>query len=292
MWRHVLVCVLLVLALPASAGTTNTVPFAGVRHVAYTQSGPYPLAWHLVIIDRDAAGIRFTVTEPNGDAPADTDRESTKDFAARTGVQVAVNASFFAADDGAHADVLSLAAAAGTPYSPWNKQLPAGVNIAKDNTVTFVTPASPNPTGFDCMPPVTLHNAVAGNEWLVRGGQSIAPVSEVRHPRTAIGLHEEGELLLLVVDGRHGAHSRGATYQELAEILVAHGAKTAINLDGGGSSTLVFADPEPRVVNVPMPFSAPARVPVPRGGITRPVGNNLGVYAAAVVDADCTSADD
>lgn len=292
-WRTVLVCALLVPALPASAGatTTTTFPFAGVRHVAHTQSEPYPLAWHLVAIDRAAAGICFTATKPNGDAPADTDRESTRAFAVRTGVQVAVNASFFAADDGAHADVLSLATAGGTPYSPWNKRLPAGVNIAKDNTVTFVSPAIPNPTGFDCMPPVTLYNAVAGNAWLVRGGQSIAPVSEVRHPRTAIGLHEEGELLLLVVDGRHGAHSRGATYQELAEILVAHGAETAINLDGGGSSTLVLADPEPRVVNVPMPFSAPARVPVLPGGISRPVGNNLGVYAAAA-DADRTSADD
>ncbi len=120
---------------------------------------------------------------------------------------------------------------------------------------------------------------MAGNEWLVRGGQCVAPGDEARHPRTAIGLDKNGDLLLLVVDGRHGAYSRGVSYTELAELLLEHGAETAINLDGGGSSTLVIADPEPRVVNVPMPFQAPESAPVPAGGIQRAVANTLAVYA-------------
>jgi hypothetical protein len=59
-----------------------------------------------------------------------------------------------------------------------------------------------------------------------------------RHPRTAIGYTEEGDLLLLVVDGRQGA-SRGASLIELAEIMISLGAVEAMNLDGGGSSTMV-----------------------------------------------------
>ena len=85
--------------------------------------------------------------------------------------------------------------------------------------------------------------------------------------------------MLLVVDGRHPGHSRGATYRELAEILIAQGARDAVNLDGGGSSTLVIADPAPRVVTGPRPFDAPEGAPVPAWPIERAVGNNLGVFA-------------
>ncbi len=56
------------------------------------------------------------------------------------------------------------------------------------------------------------------------------------HPRTAAGVTEDGEVLLLVVDGRQPA-SRGVNLVELASILLDLGAVQALNLDGGGSST-------------------------------------------------------
>lgn len=59
-----------------------------------------------------------------------------------------------------------------------------------------------------------------------------------RHPRTALGYTRDGRLLLLVVDGRSDA-SAGATLGELARELQARGAHEALNLDGGGSTTLV-----------------------------------------------------
>lgn len=59
-------------------------------------------------------------------------------------------------------------------------------------------------------------------------------------PRTAIGVVEENHLLLVVVDGRSTGYSEGVTLPELAEILLAEGARTGYNLDGGGSSTLWF----------------------------------------------------
>lgn len=265
----------------AAADTVASQPFTGVRHIAHTQAEPFPLAWHLVIIDPDAPGIRFTSTAPRGDAPAVTKAETTRAFARRAGVQIAVNANFFGDAEARGKRVLSLAAADGTAYAPWAEPLPHGVNIGRDNRATFITRAEPNPGGFCCTPPVDLFNAVAGNARLLAGGRCVAPESDTRHPRTAIGVNAAGEIMLLVVDGRHPGHSRGATYRELAEILLAHGARDAINLDGGGSSTLVLADPEPRVVNVPMPFEAPAGAPVPASPIERAVGNNLGVFAEA-----------
>jgi exopolysaccharide biosynthesis protein len=58
------------------------------------------------------------------------------------------------------------------------------------------------------------------------------------HPRSAIGLTSDGEILMLVVDGRQSV-SRGVDLTELAGIMIDLGAIEAMNLDGGGSSTLV-----------------------------------------------------
>jgi len=58
------------------------------------------------------------------------------------------------------------------------------------------------------------------------------------HPRTAVGYTKNGELLLVVVDGRQLA-SRGVNLNELAGIMKSLGAVEALNLDGGGSSSMV-----------------------------------------------------
>ena len=60
-----------------------------------------------------------------------------------------------------------------------------------------------------------------------------------RHPRTAVGWTRK-ELMLLVIDGRSET-SRGATLEETARILKDHGAREALNFDGGGSSALWVA---------------------------------------------------
>jgi hypothetical protein len=63
-----------------------------------------------------------------------------------------------------------------------------------------------------------------------------------RHPRSAVGISEDkSRIWFVVVDGRQTA-SRGATMQEMAEVLKSFGAWNAVNLDGGGSSTLIVQD--------------------------------------------------
>jgi len=67
-------------------------------------------------------------------------------------------------------------------------------------------------------------------------------------PRTAIGVDADGDLIIVVVDGRDTGYSRGVTMTELAQLMIDQGAVTAYNLDGGGSSTLYF---DGEVVNRP-----------------------------------------
>lgn len=69
----------------------------------------------------------------------------------------------------------------------------------------------------------------------------------VSNPRTAIGIMEENHYLFVVSDGRTNA-SEGLSLHELAEFMKELGAQTAYNLDGGGSSTMVFGG---SVVNNP-----------------------------------------
>ena len=59
------------------------------------------------------------------------------------------------------------------------------------------------------------------------------------NPRTAIGIVDDGHYLLVVSDGRT-SESEGLTLYQLAQVMQQLGAKTAYNLDGGGSSTLYF----------------------------------------------------
>ncbi len=61
-----------------------------------------------------------------------------------------------------------------------------------------------------------------------------------RQPRTAVGLVEANHLLFVVVDGRSTGYSRGVGMSELGQLFVDRGASVAYNLDGGGSSTMVF----------------------------------------------------
>lgn len=74
---------------------------------------------------------------------------------------------------------------------------------------------------------------------IVMNGQVYDVDSSGLNPRSAIGQRADGAILMLVLDGRQ-AHSAGAKYQDLADIMIDHGAVNAINLDGGSSSSIWF----------------------------------------------------
>ncbi|HEY8346396.1 MAG TPA: phosphodiester glycosidase family protein [Symbiobacteriaceae bacterium] len=96
--------------------------------------------------------------------------------------------------------------------------------------------------------------AVGGDQVLLRSGEVQNLDDNAAHPRSAIGFSADGRKMFLVaVDGRQSM-SRGMTLKQLAELLKAVGAADALNLDGGGSTTLVARKPgqtEATVANSP-----------------------------------------
>jgi len=119
-------------------------------------------------------------------------------------------------------------------------------------------------------------NAVSGHPVLVAGGKAV-PLNErdslvsQRHPRTAIGFNGQ-EIFLVTVDGRRQGQADGMTLRELQALMLTLGATEALNLDGGGSTTMVVRPPGTGDLLV---------VNMPSDGSERPVGNALLVTSTA-----------
>jgi len=121
-----------------------------------------------------------------------------------------------------------------------------------------------------------IEQAVSGGPRLVRDGAvSVEHLLERfaesfaarRHPRSGLGTRN-GTLVLVAVDGRQPGYSEGMTLYEFAKLFVELNCTDAMNLDGGGSTTIVVRD---RVVNSPS------------GGSERALVNALGVLSVAPV---------
>lgn len=75
--------------------------------------------------------------------------------------------------------------------------------------------------------------------------------NRLRHPRSAVGIKADGKVILLTVDGRQ-ENAAGMSLFELTKVMRWLGCTSAINLDGGGSTTLwVASAPENGVINYP-----------------------------------------
>ena len=73
-----------------------------------------------------------------------------------------------------------------------------------------------------------------------------------KHPRSAVALTKDGKILFITVDGRFPKHAGGVSIPELAHLIRILGGKDAINLDGGGSTTLwLSVAPDNGIVNYP-----------------------------------------
>ncbi|NUT09201.1 MAG: multidrug transporter [Nonomuraea sp.] len=112
--------------------------------------------------------------------------------------------------------------------------------------------------------------AVGGNYVLVKDGVVQNSADPAAHPRTAVGFSADGrKMYLLTVDGRQ-ADSRGVTLNELGAMMADLGAANALNLDGGGSSTMLAREPGSAGVQVENS---------PSDGGERHVPNGLALYA-------------
>lgn len=80
---------------------------------------------------------------------------------------------------------------------------------------------------------------------------------DVRHPRTLLGVDSHGYLWLVAIDGRQSEHSIGMNFQELLGLCTRLDLRDAINLDGGGSTTMVVKG---AIVNKPSDAAGPRPV--------------------------------
>ncbi|NCU04026.1 MAG: phosphodiester glycosidase family protein [Chitinophagaceae bacterium] len=94
-----------------------------------------------------------------------------------------------------------------------------------------------------------MQTAIAGGPVLIQDGKIAISNNEERmfsgkaiddqHPRTAMGYTADGKLIVLVVQGRMPGVAEGASLTQLATLLLDLGCVEALNLDGGGSSTML-----------------------------------------------------
>ncbi|MDY5627708.1 MAG: phosphodiester glycosidase family protein [Clostridia bacterium] len=119
-----------------------------------------------------------------------------------------------------------------------------------------------------------INLAMGGGTLLVKDGKTAKNTHNISglNPRTALGLDKDGKTLYLItVDGRQ-ADSVGVSLDELSEILINNGIYNAINLDGGGSTTMVAKNIETGVNEV---------VNLPSEGSLRSVINGIGIKMTA-----------
>ena len=88
-----------------------------------------------------------------------------------------------------------------------------------------------------------------------------------KHPRSAIVLTKDKKILFVVVDGRMKGKAEGVNIPELTHMIRVLGGKDALNLDGGGSSTLWSGE-----------YSDTGIINTPSGGVERRVANSVCVY--------------
>lgn len=225
----------------------------GVLHLRLEETNPRLMKISILRIDLKTPGLDFTTTDRDehwGKPMPDcegyiirTKRQRTRDFmmdARKKGMNmiVAVNAA---------------------PWGPWKKPFnhkyanPSGVNILNGKVISdhqgrgpvFViyndgTPAIERQLFAEDYPKIKV--AVSGFSIVAKDGKSTFKDKSLA-PRTAYGISADKRYLyILGVDGRQKDWSMGMTCQEAGEWLLAAGASDAINMDGGGSTTLIYWD--------------------------------------------------
>lgn len=236
-------------------------------------------AWYVRVRERDPdVQTRIVVSD-------DEDRkESAAEFARRLGAVVVVNGGYFRMDlnPARHVgllyvdrEMLQPATASVRRNTLSYPTTRAALGLGPDGNVDIAWVSSRNDSLFEWEEPapnreghpVMAPDAFRARYWKVRdalaAGPSLISDGEIRitsdeevffgssipavHPRTAAGYTRNGDLILLVVDGRQPV-SHGVDLPELAGLMHDLGCIEAFNLDGGGSSTLVVGG---KLVNRP-----------------------------------------
>ncbi len=254
-----------------------------IRHAEITLAAPRPLKIHAVRIDMNNPKL-YLVTSPRAEGWGSpmpdypelkiaTKRTRVADFMTQSRAQghdmrVAVNAAPWRPWTNPYnhkfGGKIGLAVADGVVVAlPDERPVPA--LVVKKNGVMEMKTYKPGDKVDD------LIFAVSGFDFVLRGGKQVCDNNPRLEPRTFYGLSQDGKVLyLMTADGRQKGYSEGMALFEGADWLRHLGASDGINMDGGGSTTLVFwKHKKPELINLPPGKGTPR--------YTRTVANSVGV---------------
>lgn len=260
------------------AETITTTPWPGVTHIARTEEQPRKVSIHIVRIDLTTSGLSFKLTPPRGSR--ETVRQTTLEFLKQEKAQIALNGHFFTPYPSQEMEsfLVGFAASGGKVFSDFEQPVQSyaivtnapAINIDDENNASMVTSSN--------VESVRLGTAISGSAQIITTGLVTVPFYkdddhpdglltpggpagysnakswyEVPNARTVIGLSEDRRTLFLFTVDRAGP-SQGMKLSEVAELLVKeYAVHNALNLDGGGSTTLAMEDPESheaKIINV------------------------------------------
>lgn len=196
------------------------------------------------VADVQIADISLLKTALAGNTYARNLTETTSVQAANAGAILAINGDYYGAQERGY--VLRN----GVLYRASAQSVTDALVIGADGNFRIINEGE---TSADTLVREGAWQVLTFGPALVKDGQVTVRSSDevgramTSNPRTAIGQISEGHYLLVVSDGRT-KESTGLSLRQLAELMQSLGAQIAYNLDGGGSSTMVF---QGRVVNSP-----------------------------------------
>lgn len=251
----VLAAAALFAAPQASAADVTTKVADGVTMITRTTATPEII--HALKVDLTTPGVHM------GGTTSAQRKRTTSSFAKLVGATAATNGDFFSYST---YGVIGLAAGGGAKWAD-TKDTSLSANLAFDNASRVEFHNASEVLAFDA---TWMKGVVSGHPQVVKNGVAIttntsSAACNSRNPRTALGMSQDNHtLFMVVIDGRSSS-SAGMYCTEEAALLKGLGAYQAVNLDGGGSSTMYI--------------SGRGVVNHPSDGSERVVGNHLALFA-------------
>lgn len=245
-------------AAPGAAQEIRWTPiYRGVALTSFEEKEPLR---KIVVarVDVKEPGISFVTTEPNPNFSEDkneTVRETTRTFLERNGLALAVNGNYYTPFGGrtitkpGDSNLRGLAVCNGFVESRPEPGFPSFV-VKRDGTLEIRDYAVDEDLS-------DVYIAVSGPAIVLKDGAVVPQDNKDTHPRTAVGISKNRRYVyFMTIDGRRPEHSVGATLEQVGEALLKVGAFQGLNLDGGGSTTMVARDKDGSATILNWPINA------------------------------------
>lgn len=296
----VLSCLCFVSPRVANAEFPTTHPYQEITYQHIQRRSPEQ-SLHVVMVDLTDPDVELHLAtagpDPDGDGPWQTMLQPVRDIATREKFDLAINASYFEitrgptsapipeelAERSGRAATTAPAQQNGYAVNVWASNVGFTMSDGKllstapreDWPILWIegnrgVKIGPVPaTGY----PKSATQIITGNGLVLKDGEKPpGPFKSnlpARHPRTVIGVDRAGsKLVILTLDGRRPGVSIGMSGDELAAEMKSLGCWDAINLDGGGSTTLLLRDADTKELKL---------LNQPSDNRERPVSSALGI---------------